>query len=119
MAKRILVVDDERVIADTLASILCGSGFEATAAYSGRDALAWIKNTGCPDILLSDVMMPELNGIELAKKVSDSCKATAVTLISGNSNTSDLLREAESQGYRFKMLAKPIHPRSLLAYLNA
>jgi CheY-like chemotaxis protein len=119
MAKKILVVDDERVIADTLTSILSGSGYEAIAAYSGAQALALIRESGCPDILLSDVMMPELNGIELAKKIRDACTRTDVTLITGNSHTPDLLRKAESEGYRFKMLPKPIHPRTLLAHLNA
>jgi CheY-like chemotaxis protein len=119
MAKKILVVDDEHIIADTLTSILSGSGFEATAAYSAAEALSVIKASGCPDILLSDVIMPGLNGIELAKKVRDACTHTNVTLITGNSYTPDLLRKAESEGYKFKMLPKPIHPRTLLAHLNA
>jgi CheY-like chemotaxis protein len=119
MAKKILVVDDERLIADTLTSILAGSGFEATAAYSAREALEWIARSGCPDILLSDVMMPDLNGVELAKKVSGDCSHTAVTLITGNSYTPELLRKAESEGYKFKMLPKPIHPKTLLAHLHA
>ena len=119
MAKKILVVDDERLIADTLTSILAGSGFEAAAAYSGREALDWIQSAGCPDILLSDVVMPELNGIELAKKISDACSRTHITLISGNSNTPELLRKAEGEGYKFGILPKPIHPKQLLAYLNA
>ena len=119
MAKKILVVDDERLIADTLTSILIGSGFEASAAYSAQEAMAWIAQSGCPDILLSDVVMPELNGIELAKKISDSCTHTEVTLITGNSYTPELLKKAESEGYKFKMLPKPIHPRTLLAHLHA
>jgi CheY-like chemotaxis protein len=119
MAKKILVVDDEQLIADTLTRILSGSGFEATAAYSAAEALAVIRDSGCPDILLSDVMMPGLNGIELAKQIRDACTHTEVTLITGNSHTPDLLRKAEGEGYRFKMLPKPIHPRTLLAYLNA
>jgi len=119
MAKKILVVDDERMIADTLTSILSGSGFEAVAVYSAAEALAVIRESGCPDILLSDVMMPDVNGIELAKKVRDGCTHTDVTLITGNSHTPDLLRKAETEGYKFKMLPKPIHPRTLLAHLNA
>jgi len=119
VAKKILVVDDERLIADTLTSILTDSGFEASAVYSATEALAWIKRSGCPDILLSDVVMPDLNGIELAKKISDLCTLTDVTLITGNSYTPELLRKAENEGYRFKMLPKPIHPRTLLAHLHA
>jgi DNA-binding NtrC family response regulator len=119
MAKKILVVDDERLIADTLTSILVSSGFEASAAYSAGEAMAWIKQSGCPDILLSDVVMPEMNGIELAKKISDSCTHTDVTLITGNSYTPELLKKAEREGYKFKMLPKPIHPKTLLAHLHA
>jgi len=119
VAKKILVVDDEHLIADTLTSILTDSGFEASAAYTAAEALAWIKSSGCPDVLLSDVVMPDLSGIELAKKITDSCTHTDVTLISGNSYTPELLRKAEKEGYRFKMLPKPIHPRTLLAHLHA
>ena len=119
MPKKILVVDDEQLIADTLTSILSSSGFQASAVYSAREAMAWIKKSGCPDILLSNVMMPDLNGIELAKKITDACTHTNVTLITGNSHTPELLRKAESEGYKFKMLAKPIHPRTLLAHLHA
>jgi DNA-binding NtrC family response regulator len=119
MPKKILVVDDEHLIADTLTSILTSSGFDASAAYSGREALEWIAESGCPDILLSDVVMPDLNGIELAKKISDGCTRTDVTLITGNSYTPELLRKAENEGYKFKMLPKPIHPRTLLAHLHA
>jgi CheY-like chemotaxis protein len=119
MAKKILIVDDERLIADTMTTILVGSGFEATAAYSGREALEIIAQSGCPDVLLSDVIMPDLNGIELAKKISDNCTHTDITLISGNSHTPELLKNAESEGYKFKMLPKPIHPRTLLAHLDA
>ncbi len=67
MKPRVLVADDERVIADTLALILNKSGFEATAVYSGEEAIETAK-TLQPDVLISDVIMFGLNGIDAAIK---------------------------------------------------
>src|SRR6187402_1568739 len=62
---RVLVVDDERLIADTVAKILNLHGFDAFCSYNGEDALQLAKSFR-PDYLLSDVMMPKLNGVDLA-----------------------------------------------------
>ena len=61
----VLVVDDEAVIADTLAMILENSGMRALVAYDGQSALE-IANSVPPDLLLTDVAMPGMNGIDLA-----------------------------------------------------
>ena len=62
---KVLVADDERVIADTLAMILNQSGFEARAVYSGERALE-LAVSFSPDMLISDVIMGDLNGIDTA-----------------------------------------------------
>ena len=64
---RVLVVDDERVIADTLSAILSKHGFAVMTAYSGATALDLARVTP-PDLLISDVAMPEMNGIEATER---------------------------------------------------
>ena len=62
---KVLIADDERVIADTLAAILNHGGFEARAVYSCPEALE-IARTFSPDMLIADVIMAGMNGIEAA-----------------------------------------------------
>lgn len=114
---RVLVVDDEQIIADSVAAILNSSGFDAVPMYGGAPAIAFIQKE-CPDILLSDVMMPELNGIQLAKATNSKCPTTRIVLISGNASTPNLLDHAFSDGMPFELLAKPIHPKHLLHILR-
>ena len=116
--RRVLVVDDERLIADSVATILNRNGFEAIARYSGREALESVQKQ-CPDIIVSDVVMPDLNGIELAKAVRSLCPDTRIVLFSGNVDTASLLDDASVEGYFFEILAKPVHPIKLLKTLNS
>jgi CheY-like chemotaxis protein len=109
----VLVVDDEQRIADTLAIILSSKGYTSQAAYSGVTALAMCGNFS-PDLLLSDVVMPEMNGIELAIAIRRIFPACKVLLFSGQAATAEMLEEATSRGHRFELLAKPVHPLELL-----
>jgi len=109
----VLVVDDEQRIADTLAMILSSKGYTSQAAYSGVTALAICGNC-IPDLLLTDVVMPGMNGIELAMAVRRDFPACKVLLFSGQAATAEMLEEASSRGYDFELLAKPVHPLELL-----
>jgi CheY-like chemotaxis protein len=109
----ILVVDDEKRIADTLALILRSKGYVVQAAYDGLQAYE-ICRTVIPRLLISDVVMPVMNGIELAIKVRAEMPACAVLLFSGQASTGDMLQEAKERGYTFELLAKPVHPEVLL-----
>ena len=115
----VLVVDDEHIIANTLVQILAANGYAATACYSAADALEKIKESGCPDLLLSDVVMPGLNGVELAIRMRQQCKNVRITLISGNAHTPAMVDDAKAQGFEFSLLPKPLHPRALLQHLRA
>jgi CheY-like chemotaxis protein len=117
MKLKVLVADDERVIADTLAKILDNSGFEATAVYSGDQAVK-IANTLRPDALISDVAMNGINGIEAAIEIREILPTCKILLLSGQNSTADLLNEARSRGYDFEVLAKPIPPKDLVARLD-
>ncbi len=115
---KVLVVDDERVIADTLSMILNQSGFEARAVYSGEGALELAK-TYQPDMLISDVIMADLNGIDAAIRIRELLPRIKILLFSGQAATADLLEKARAQGYEFEILAKPVHPQDLLTRLRA
>ncbi len=117
MKLKVLVADDERVIADTLALILKQNGFEATAVYSGQEAIETAK-TFRPDVLISDVVMFGLSGIDAAIEIRKMLPACKVLLLSGQSSTADLLDEASSRGHEFEIVAKPIPPSALLARLE-
>jgi DNA-binding NtrC family response regulator len=109
----VLVVDDERVIADTLSIILSKSGFSTMTAYDGMSAMK-LAMSEPPDLLISDVVMPGMTGIELAITLSQAVPECKVLLFSGQATTVDLLREARDEGYDFTTLAKPVHPTDML-----
>lgn len=113
----VFVVDDEVVIAQTLAIILNQAGFEASAYDHPNKAIA-ARAELVPDLLISDVMMPGMTGIDLAihfRKAQPDCK---VLLFSGQAATADLLKKAREHGYDFDLLSKPVHPADLLAKLR-
>lgn len=112
-----LVVDDEPLIADTLCAILREHGFTALRAYSGEEALTVVE-THHPDIVLTDVVMPSMSGVDMAMKIQDRLPGTRVVLLSGQSATAELMRRAVARGYNFELLAKPIHPEHLIAHLK-
>jgi CheY-like chemotaxis protein len=114
---KVLVVDDERVIADTLAIILNQSGFDASAVYSGTDAVDRARKT-TPDLVITDVFMPDLNGIQAAIQIRSFLPSCKILLFSGQAATADLLENARAQGHEFEILAKPVHPQDLLAKLR-
>jgi CheY-like chemotaxis protein len=114
---KVLVVDDERVIADTVTMILNQSGFEARAVYSGEKALE-LAPIFEPDMLISDVIMSDLNGIDAAIRIRALLPRIKILLFSGQAATADLLERARAQGYEFEIMAKPVHPQDLLRKLR-
>jgi len=114
---KVLVVDDERVIADTLAMILNQSGFQAQPIYSGEGAVE-LASTFEPDMLISDVIMADLNGIDAAIRIRELLPKIKILLFSGQAATADLLDNARKHGYEFEILAKPVHPQDLLNKLR-
>ncbi len=113
----VLVVDDEETVANTTVEILNLAGFCAFVAYDGQMALELAAKFH-PDILLTDVVMPGMNGVELAVAISKLLPRTRILLISGQAGTIDLLERARGGGYSFELVAKPIHPLKLIERLN-
>ena len=109
----VLVVDDESVIADTLAEILTRSGYNGMAQYDADSALETALLTP-PEMLITDVVLPGMTGIELAismRRIFPDCK---IILFSGQASTADLLASARADGHHFTLLNKPLHPQDLL-----
>jgi DNA-binding response OmpR family regulator len=113
----VLVADDEPVIADTLVIILNQNGFEAHAVYSGHKAVEAAQALK-PNMLISDVMMPDMNGIDAAIQIRAMLPGCKILLFSGQASTADLLEGARAQGHDFDILAKPVHPQELLVKLR-
>jgi DNA-binding response OmpR family regulator len=114
----VLVVDDERVIADTLSIILGRNGFTVQTAYDGESALEKARAV-TPQLLLSDVMLgPGIDGIQLAIAIVQACPGCKVLLFSGHAATADLLAKAREAGHDFALMTKPVHPADLLARIN-
>src|ERR1700746_865582 len=116
-ARRVLVLDDEQVIANTLALILNRSGYEARAVYTAEDAIESARKVS-PDFLISDVIMRGMTGLDAAIRIAKMVPACRIILFSGQGTTADLLKEAEATGHPFELLTKPVHPRALIQRLS-
>ena len=73
MAKRLLIVDDEKETVETLKSILLKNGYEVSVAFDGEEALLKVKEDN-PDVILLDLVMPKLNGFEVLKEIREKHK---------------------------------------------
>ncbi len=114
---RILVVDDEPLIADTIVQILNRSGFIAEAAYGGREAIEAARRI-TPELILSDVLMPHIDGVEAAIAIQKFLPEARIVLFSGQAATVEILARARKRGYHFELLAKPLHPTQLIKHLR-
>ncbi len=114
---RVLVVDDDHLVADSLALIVRGRGFESRAAYSGEDA-AELALTWKPDAVIADVILGKLDGVALAAYLAEVLPSCRVILISGNPGAAELLNESNEPGKTFPLLAKPVHPDHIFEFLG-
>ncbi len=114
---KVFVVDDEFAIASTICTVLQTAGFAAVAFSHPLDLLrrAALEH---PDIVLSDVMMPEMNGLDLSLRLGMDHPDCKVVLFSGQVQTSELLEAAQAHGYEFEVLVKPVHPLELVRRLR-
>jgi CheY-like chemotaxis protein len=115
---RILVADDDRVIAKTMSQILRLSGYDVDVVCSGEEAVIVAAKTG-PDVFISDVLMGGITGIEAAIRILEIVPACRVILISGHANTAHRLDGARHKKHNFEILTKPVHPKVLLERIAA
>ncbi|HEX8687453.1 MAG TPA: response regulator, partial [Pyrinomonadaceae bacterium] len=103
---RILIVDDEPVIADTLGDMLGGWGYETAVAGDGREGLALVEEFR-PSAVVSDVYMPNLDGFGLLREMRSLHPETAVILLTGQGTVEMAVRAIQEEG-AFHYLEKPI-----------
>ena len=116
--RRILIVEDEPVVADTLRQILSSSGYDTRVAYSAETALSGLSRWS-PGLAILDVMLPNMNGIDLAMALKERFPICRILLISGQPSVESLLQEARRRGHEFEILAKPVHPTEILDTIAA
>ena len=114
---KVLIVDDERLIADTLAKLFESAGYLSRAAYSA-EAVLESAATWSPHLAVLDVIPPGMSGLELARWLQGTCPECHLVLLSGQSATNDLL-EAERAPHAWTALPKPIPPGELLDLASA
>jgi CheY-like chemotaxis protein len=115
---RVLVADDEQAIAETLQIILERQGLEVVAVHDGKTAVAKAREWK-PDLFLTDVVMPGINGIEAAIQITRFLPECKVLLLSGQAVVHDLMYDARQHGYGFRIMMKPIHPAELIRFVQS
>ena len=114
MKHKILVVDDEQAVADTLCIIFQKRGFECRTAYSGPAAIACTDDF-LPELLLCDISMPGMGGLEVVSKVTSKCPECRVLLLTGHyTNLSYAEAWAMSHPAPSRIMTKPVPPARLL-----
>jgi DNA-binding NtrC family response regulator len=110
--RRVFVVDNEHMIAWSLAEILNNKGFDATPFTRPIDVLTAAASRQPLDLLISDIVMPHMSGTELAIQVLEQHPECKVVLFSGQAGIGNVAELAEK--HRFEVLLKPVHPVALL-----
>lgn len=114
---RVLVVDDDRPIADSLAFMLAHEGYETKAAYSGREAVTAAKDFR-PNLLITDLVMPDISGTDAATQICKAMPDIKVIVFSGQVTGAELAERAASAGCVLDIVEKPLHPQELLSKIR-
>jgi DNA-binding response OmpR family regulator len=113
---KILVIEDEKLLADSLKALLEHKGFDVEVVYDGESGAEYAE-LGIYDLLILDVMMPGLNGYEVARRVRSKRCATPILMLTAKSGLEDRI-EGLNAGADY-YLTKPFDTRELLACINA
>ena len=113
---KILIVEDEKLLADTLRDMLQQKGFQVEVAYDGETGKSFAE-LGIYDLLILDVMMPGLNGYQGAQQVRAKRCFTPILMLTAKSSTEDRIQGLNAGADYY--LTKPFDSRELLACINA
>lgn len=113
---KILIIEDEKLLADSLKALLEKKGFDVECVYDGESGEEYAE-TGVYDLLILDVMMPKMNGFEVAKKVRSKRCGTPILMLTARSGLEDRIQGLNAGADYY--LTKPFDTRELLACVNA
>jgi DNA-binding NtrC family response regulator len=114
---RILIVEDEKVVAETLGQILSTQGYAVQIDSSAEAAIELLADWQ-PHLAILDVMLPNMNGIDLAVLIKQRCPHCHALLFSGQPSVEVLVEKAKREGHQFEILAKPVHPSVMLGAIS-
>lgn len=112
---KILVIEDEKLLADSLKTLLEGKGFQVEVAYDGETGAEYAE-LGVYDLLILDVMMPGLDGYQVAKQVRGKRVTTSILMLTARSSVEDRIQGLNAGADYY--LTKPFDTRELLACIN-
>ncbi|HBF43661.1 MAG TPA: hypothetical protein DDW42_08565 [Desulfobacteraceae bacterium] len=117
MSKCILIVDDDEMVRIAINELLKPEGYEVRLASSGANALEMLEKDGC-DLLMLDIIMPEMDGFELCKRIreKEAYRETPIVFLSAKSREEDRKQGIEAGANLF--LSKPISPDKLLEIIS-
>jgi DNA-binding response OmpR family regulator len=107
--KKILIVEDERLVAHTMALLLSERGYDVKSVLSAKEGLSTFE-VWQPDLAIVDVFLPDQDGVEMAIALKSKYPGLKILLFSGVPDAQALLEQARHRGYEFEILAKPVHP---------
>jgi DNA-binding NtrC family response regulator len=113
---RVLVVDDDVRVADSLVQILNATGHDAVPAYSAEAAIK-LADKFNPEAVVSDVVMGPVSGIELTNHIREHYPNCRVLLFSGYASTKAFAQAFLTRGSNVQFLPKPVHPNRILEFL--
>ena len=113
---KILIIEDEKILADSLKTLLEGKGFEVEAVYDGETGKEYAE-LGIYDLLILDVMMPKMDGYEVARQVRSKRCSTPILMLTAKSEVEDRIKGLNSGADYY--LTKPFDTAELLACINA
>ncbi len=118
MSGKVVLVDDDPLLIRSTSRFLAGS-FDVEAFSSGKEALAWLESGNESDVILSDLNMPEMNGIVFLRKAHDINSDASFYMLSGNQD-SKMCKQAETHlnGIVERLINKPCNPTELVKTLE-
>jgi FixJ family two-component response regulator len=114
--RRVLVVDGDKLIADSIVGILRPHDYDASAFYSAEDALDWCLK-GCPFAVITEVILGPISGVQLAIRLAKRFPDCKVLMISGHSQVCARLPDSKVFSDHFTLFAKPVEPQKILDFL--
>lgn len=109
-----LIVDDDRVVADTLGMILSGSGYDIRVAYSAEAAIDLLAHWS-PDIAVVDILLPGMSGVDFAILLQSASPGCHVLLFTAFPAINGILETAQRKGYAWEVFEKPVPPPAILS----